>query len=317
MAIRYDAGYNAKIAKVVKRFNQKRIRAIRQGYKEIPDPVKVSDLKARYSSRRELNKELTLLNKFSSGGANVLETVENSGGAVAIKWEFDHLKANAKQAKDFYARQYKIIASKLGRFPSERIRLDAIRNKVAALDVDLAYMNQKQFNAYKGVIRDYLSQASKRRGGYRGFMAQTLQIMRTVGIEEKDINRVMSKINTLSPEQFTQMYEQSDLISRIFELADSPIYTSGKLKLYTTQDDAKDLLNTLVEEVDDLVKKAKEEPEEVEYDPFNDFMESIGKDPYLQPERTPEGKIARSSLTRKQVSDLKALGWNDLIDETK
>ena len=317
MAIRYDKAYNAKIAKTVKRFNQKRLRAIKQGYKEVPDPVKVSDLKARYSSRRELNKELTLLNKFSSGGANVLQTIENSGGAVAIKWEFDHLKANAKQAKDFYARQYKIIASKLGRFPSESIRLDAIRNKMAALDIDLAYMNQKQFRDYRNVVRDYLSQASKRRGGYRGFMSQTLQIMRTVGIAEKDINRVMSKINTLNPDQFTQMYEQSDLISRIFELADSPIYTSGRLKLYTTQDDAKDLLNTLVEEVDDIVKKAKQEPEEVEYDPLNDFMESLKEDKYMQPERTPDGKIARSSLTRRQVSDLKALGWDDLIDETK
>lgn len=46
-------------------------------------------------------------------------------------------------------------------------------------------------------------------------------------------------------------------------------------------------------------------------------MKSIGKDPYMKPERTPEGKIARSSLTRKEVSQLKALGWDDLIDETK
>ena len=48
MAIRYDANYNREISRVVKNFNNKRNRAIKRGLKNVPAPIKVSDLKARY-----------------------------------------------------------------------------------------------------------------------------------------------------------------------------------------------------------------------------------------------------------------------------
>ena len=65
MAIRYDAALNAEIRRVVKNFNQKRNRAIKRGFSNLPPTMKVSELKARYEKRPELLRELKLISKFN------------------------------------------------------------------------------------------------------------------------------------------------------------------------------------------------------------------------------------------------------------
>lgn len=302
MAIRYDANYNAKINRVVKNFNQKRNRAIKRGFKNVPQPIKVSDLKARYTSRRELNKQLTQLTKFSRGGDAVLRKVENQGGATAIKWELDYLKANVKAAREFFADEYRTVAAKVGDFPGERMRLDTIAKKLSTLDLDLAYMSQSQFNSYRAAINEYINKPKSYAAGYRGFLAEVEGVMRLVGIAEAEIDKFFEKFKVLTPEQFHQLYENSDLIGRVYELADSPIYEGG-LKLTTSKDETRDLIETLMEETDDLVDMAKQ-----------DFW--LSKPPEL-PKELKGNKIPKSSLTKEKISQLKALGWDDLIDETK
>lgn len=302
MAIRYDSNYNAKINRVVKNFNQKRNRAIKRGFKNVPAPIKVSDLKARYTSRRELNKQLTQLTRFSRGGDAVLRQVENDGGATAIKWELDYLKANVKAARKFFADEYRTVAAKVGDFPGERMRLDAIAKKLSTLDLDLAYMSQSQFNSYRAAINEYINKPKNYAAGYRGFLAEVESVMRMVGIEEGEIDKFFEKFKVLTPDQFHQLYENSDLIGRVYELADSPEY-EGSLKLTTGKDEAKVLIDTLIEETDDLVDMAKQ-----------DFW--LSKPPEL-PKELKGNKIPKSSLTKEKISQLKALGWDDLIDETK
>lgn len=302
MAIRYDANYNAKINRVVKNFNQKRNRAIKRGFKNVPQSIKVSDLKARYTSRRELNKQLTQLAKFSRGGDAVLRKIENEGGATAIKWEFDYLKSNVKAAKKFFADEYRTVAAKVGDFPGERMRLDTIAKKLATLDLDLAYMSQSQFNSYRAAINEYINKPKNYAAGYRGFLTEVENVMRMVGIDEPDIDKFFDKFKVLTPDQFHQLYENSDLVARVFELADSPEY-DGTLKLNTGKDEARTLVETLMEETDDLVDMAKQ-----------DFWLSKPTEP---PKELKGNKIPKSSLTKEKIAELKALGWGDLIDETK
>ena len=132
MAIRYDKAYNAEIARTVKNFNQSRNRAIKRGFKNVPAPMKVSDLKARYTSRQALNKQLTQLRKFSKT-KNALREIETKGGVTAINWELNYLKSNMKAAKEFFQKEYKLVSSKVGDFPGERMRLDAISKKAFIL----------------------------------------------------------------------------------------------------------------------------------------------------------------------------------------
>ena len=309
MSIKYDSGLNAEMRRVVHNFNQKRKRAIKRGYHYLPPVQYVSELKARYDNRSDLLKELKYLERFNTKRDQALKVIESSGGAKAIQWEFDYLKAHQRQAKEFFRKEYNLISSKVGDFPGERMRLDAIAKKLDTLDLDLAYMTQSQFNSYRSAINEVINKPLKYAAGYRGFLAEVEGVMRMVGIEDSDIKQFFEKINALTPEEFHYLYEKNDLVSRVFELADSPEY-DGTLKLNTTQEVATDLVNTLIEETDMVVKEAKEGVKNLD-----DFAYGVKKTKV--PTKLTQNKIPKSSLTEDQLKDLKLLGWEDIIDETK
>lgn len=327
MAIRYDANYNAKINRVVKNFNQKRNRAIKRGFKSVPPPIKVSELKARYTTRKDLNKQLDLLSKFAHG-RDVLNMIENQGGATAIAWDFDYLKANEQLARQFFVREYNRLAPKTIDFPGERMRLDNIKAKIDLLDLDIATMDQHQFNSYRATINEFINKPKNYAASYRGFLAQVERVMRYLDFDNQTIDKFFNKFSVLTPDQFHNLFEKADIISRIYELADSPVY--GELKINTTKDDAKDLVDTMMEEIDDYVKEAQKEEmysdfdfvvdrkkplDNMEIDEVIEFSKEVKKSKV--PNRLKNSKIPKSSLTQKQINDLKYLGWDDLIDETK
>jgi hypothetical protein len=309
MAIRYTKSYNKEIRKAVKHFNTVRNTLSKRGIKLTPSPLKVSELKARYQTRRELNRELTLLNKVSSSSDKLLKEIENSGGATSIKWELDYLKLNERNAINYFEREAEIERRRLPEYPGERMRLDALEQKIQYLKMDIDYMNQEQFRSYRSAIREYMATPAKMKGGYRGFLSEIESVMRVVGYDEATINTFFEKFKVLTPSQFQALYETSDLISRIYELADSPIY-SDSLKMNTTTGDAKEMIDTLLEETDEMVEKAKQMDREL-----MDFENRVAKTEIPKPIR--DKKIPKSSLTNKQINDLTALGWDDLIDENK
>lgn len=238
MAIRYTKAYNKEIRDAVKHFNSVRKTQSKKGIKLSPSPLKVSELKARYQTRRELDKELALLNKVSSSSDKLLKEVETSGGATAVKWELDYLKLNAKKAIEHFEHQKEIEAKREPMFPGERMRLDAIEQKLQYLNMDVDYMNQEQFRSYRAVIREYAAAPGKIKGGYKGFLTEVDAVMRRCGYSEETINSVYEKLKTLTPAEFHEWYETSDLVRRVYELADSPTYESG-IKLNTDEEDAK------------------------------------------------------------------------------
>lgn len=315
MAIYYNQNYNAKIARVVRNFNQNRNRAIKRGFKNVPPPIRVSDLKARYTTRRDLEQQLSILSQFKVGkNGNLLTKVENQGGARAIEWEFDYLKSNAKNAEKYFIRKYKQIASQVNDMPGERMMLDTIAAKIKNLELDVAYMSQSEFNSYRSSIKEFLNRPKRYSASYRGFLSQVENVMRYLNIPDKDIDRVFEKLGELTPEQFHRMYENSPLISRIYGLANSP-EKAGTLKLNTTDENAKELIDSFVSDIDKLVEFAKEDPEpDMPIDPAVQFYRSF-KESKVPTNVRKSNKIPKSQLSQKEIANIKALGWEEIIDE--
>ena len=316
MAIRYDPGLNKEIRRVVNNFNRKRQRAIKRGYKDMPPRMYVSELKARYQNRGELKSELARLENFNKGGDRALATVENSGGAHAIKWEYDYLKANQQRTIDYLQREYNRLTRLDAKYPGQRQRLDAVAANLSIAQMNIDYMNQDQFKSYRAGVRTYLNSMRKNAGAYRGFMSAVETLMRYSGIPEKTINNFFDKFKVLTPDEFTYLYETNDLISLIFDTFDS--YGNGEVKIYASDEETKDRINALLEETDDFIEQAKsrelEKPlgigEELE-----EFNKQVRKMEGTEPDYS--RKIAKSTLSKKQIAVLKELGWDDLIDETK
>lgn len=245
MAIRYTPEYNKKIRDAVKHAKTVEKTLSRRGVKLGIAIPKVSELKSKYQTRRELNKELTLLNKLSSSRDSVLKQIETSGGATAIKWEYDYLKQNAQNAIKYFEWEKQLELEKNPKYPHEMSRIYELEQNIDYLSREVDYMNQDQFKAYKGSIREYTQIISQMQRGYRGFLYQVETALRYTGFSEDQINDVFDELKKLNPSEFREWYKKSDLIKRIYELVPSPAY--GENKLTTTPEDAEDLLTDFID----------------------------------------------------------------------
>lgn len=253
MAIRYNKALNARLRREVDNFNKKRKRAIQRGFQQLPPAMKVSELKARYTVKSDLDRELNRLRKFNI--TNALERVETQGGIDSTSWELKYLKGNVRNARDYFERELKRVSKRVAKFPGEAERLNNIKAKIDILDIDLSYMNQEQFRSARRAIFEYVEAPAKRKAGYRGFLSEVDLVMQRLGYSQEEIDSVLDKFNELNPDQFLYAYDHFDIISRVYELADSPSY--GGLKLNTTDEDAENLVDTLMEQVDDVITDAK------------------------------------------------------------
>lgn len=256
MAIRYDKNYNAEIRRIVSNFNRKRNRAIKRGFKNLPDRVLVSDLKKRYTSRRLLNRELSLLRKFNEEKDAALELVETGGGAKLTAWELQYLRRNIADAKEFYERQIQeagIIDSDMMVAKAEYV--NNLRTKRAYLDMELMQLSPSQLKTYRRTVEDYLSANKQDINAYRSWMKEVESIMRHMGYGDDTINRFFDGFGNLTPRQFVTMYRQNSIISRIYELYLPS--RDGDFRLSTSEEDAENLLDTFMQQKDEMIAKAK------------------------------------------------------------
>ena len=312
MAIKFDKAYNAEIRRVVRNFNQKRNRAIKRGYRYLPPKLTVSELKSRYTSRSQLNRDLNAIKRFNREGDKALKVVETSGGAKAIKWEYDYLKKNLKYAKDFYDREIQDAARlDTPMMVAKAEYLNNLKSKRDYLNLELAELNQSQFRTFRNTINEYLYANERNMSGYRSWMNEVELIMRNLGYDNKTINKFFEGFNELTPRQFLTMYRQSALVSRIYEL-----YIPTKdhsFKLSTTEEDAKDLINTFMVEKDEMIKKAKMQ-DEIEDKGLEEFVMSLTEEKLSQRRKDGRAKLQRKDLTAEQIKQLEELGWDDLIE---
>lgn len=253
MAIRYSKELNARLRREVDNYNKKRKRAIQRGFRQLPPAMKVSELKARYTVKSDLDREINRLRRFNV--TNALERVETQGGIDSTAWELKYLRGNVRNARDYFERELKRVSKRVAKFPGEAERLNNIKAKIDILDIDLSYMNQEQFRSARRAIFEYVEAPAKRKAGYRGFLSEVDLVMQRLGYSSDEIDSVLNKFNKLNPEQFLYAYDHFDIISRVYELADSPTY--GGLKMNTSDKDAEDLIDTLKRDADKVIKDAK------------------------------------------------------------
>lgn len=256
MAIRYNKDYNAEIRRIVRNFNQKRNRAIKRGFINLPPALSVRELKSRYTSRKELNKELRLLEQFNKEKDEALKIVETSGGAKAIKWEVEYIKKNLENAKRYYDREIERARNLDTELNVAKLEyINNLKSKRDYLELELEELTPSQYRTFRKTVNEYLNANQRNLQGYRSWMGEVEIIMRHLGYDDDTIDQFFEGFDELSPNEFLTMYRQSAIVSRIYELY---IPTkNGEFRLSTTEEDAKGLINTFMEIKNDLIRRAK------------------------------------------------------------
>ena len=215
-------------------------------------------------------------------------------------------------AKEFYDREIEDAARlDTPMMVAKAEYLNNLKSKRDYLNLELAELNQSQFRTFRNTINEYLYANERNMSGYRNWMNEVELIMRNLGYDNKTINKFFEGFNELSPRQFLNMYRQSALVSRIYEL-----YIPTKdhsFKLSTTEEDAKDLINTFMVEKDEMIKKAKMQ-DEIEDKGLEEFVKSLTEEKLTIRRQEGKAKLRRKDLTQEQIKQLEELGWDDLIE---
>lgn len=300
MTTRFDPDFNEEIRRVVKNFNQKRLRAYKRGFSYLPDRAYVSRIKQNFDTKKEIQKYLKDLEKFNTMGDSAFDVVETAMGGRISKYNLMFIKDNLKDTKDFFDRQIEEAKELFYEDQYSMARRDYLFNLQAKrqyLEQDIMNLTQSGIRTFEKYTKQALNNNRNMLSSYKGFLSVVENVMQMVGYDEKGIADFFGKMANLTPAQFIKMYRSNDLIGRIYELIISP--KAGKARLNLDEDEARGLVDTMLRNFDKMKAEALDEevPEE--------------------PQAKPVNKIPRSELSSQDVERLKAIGWDDLIDESK
>lgn len=263
MAIRYTPEFNKRISRIVRRYNTalKKAHDIDKIRKDrLPDPVSVKSLKSSYTKRRDLERELRTLEKFSR------QSVKNEQRGGISNYEYESIKKNRQVTIKYFENTVRVLRSKaLNNYPSELNRVKTIERNLDILRKGASRATDDELKTMKAYVDKYRKSFTLQASGYRGFMSEIEMIIDYLNLSASEDEKItdeqkeafFKKFSALTPEEFYEIYEEKDLVERVYMLADSPKYTGGELKLYGSSEYARDLINTLMEEADLLIAEVK------------------------------------------------------------
>ena len=256
MAIRYTPEYNAEIRRRVHNFNQTRNRAEKAGVPKnrLPNPVKVSELKSSYKTKRELERALNQLDRFSRKSTK--QRINITDDFKTTKWNYDFVKGNRDLAKEYFENEFKRVEKRTARFPGERDYLNTISAKIETLGKNIDNLDDKEFKASYNAINEFLGASSLRKERYREFLSVAEEVMDTLEIDDEVKNKFFKKFEQLTPTQFLYAYDNNDIVARVYELYFKR-NADGSVQLNTDENSAKEIMNSLFEQADLMVEDAK------------------------------------------------------------
>lgn len=308
--MRFDPDFNAEIRRIVKNFNQKRNRAYRRGFSYLPNKAYVSEIKTNFDTRADIRKYLRELEKFNKMGDAAFDVITTDNGGRISRYNLRFIKDNLKDTKAFFDRQIKEAEQLFYEDQYSIARRDYLFNlqqKRKYLDLDIMNLDQSGIRSFDRYTKQALNYSKSNVTAYKGFLSGVEEVMRNLGYDEKTISLMYDKVSNLSPAQFVKMYRQSDLVARIYEMLPSPEH--GKDKINTDDDTAKKYINKFINEFEEMVRKSTKLEE------FSEETDKIYEEYQKQMQRG--NKIPKSTLSNKDLQDLQALGWTDIIDENQ
>ena len=261
MKYKYSDDVNKRLYKAVKNFNETRNRDIKKvGRGMIPEHLYVRTIKERFAGKpkADLMKEIRLIESYNKLGKERRKKV--SKYSPISKWELQYFRVRIPEAKEFYDKEIaeleKIIGDKPAYFLRHHERLNTLKAQRIKLENDLEMLDEQEIKSIRRYIANSQRSELIKEQGYRTFLAQMDRIMEQCGYSQADIDKIYEKLNTLTPNEFFEMYRQEPLIDKLYETIGSP-KNQGEYMLMTSEVTAKKRIESFVRRLDTLIAEAK------------------------------------------------------------
>lgn len=244
-----DKNLNRRLTEAVRNYNLKIERARKAGVPKnrLPVPVQASDIRESLVLSRNIEKEIKRLEKFSRASTEKVKLGKNVYGAL---WMKEYFKNNRTQAINYYESELRRLNKRAKKFPGESGYSDTVKAKLDVLNKNIDEMDEHEFKAGIRAIEKFIEVPSLRKTQYREYLEVVDKLMDTLGYSEKVKDEFFKKFQVLTPTQFLYMYDETDLIARIYNLYQGRD-DDGEIVLNTgTADEAKELMDLLLQDVD-------------------------------------------------------------------
>ena len=220
---RYTPEFNAYARRVVKSFNQRVMRAEKRGLKNLPSLRSVRELKAMFATENDLKKELASLREFNEN-RDALEQKQLGAETRLTKWEFNYIRENLDDLKAYYDRELEKARARYADQPfSMGIREDVLNleQRRQYLDRNLLELSKSELATFRKYLSNWQGRNRRDINFYDRYFEGFDFVMRVSGIEKSKINYIRDRINSLTPQQFYELYKQHDVMGDLFDLIPS------------------------------------------------------------------------------------------------
>lgn len=242
--IRYDSAYNQEISRVVSNFNRKVRRLERAENRLLPSPVKVKDIKDKFSSRRELNKYLNDLRRFSKRGSEEIVTIK---GKEYSRYQIDLFRTNLRRQRRELSRDIKQASSTQHRYPMQHnVYLQNLKNRQETLSRSWAELIDEKWQSV-------INQQFHNMEIYDNYLEVLFQDAYQAGFDPDKAEYIKNRLLELSPNQFIKALEDAPEIKFVFDYYHALTRQSG----VTGTQASRDAYEQLYKRIDEIVKTYK------------------------------------------------------------
>lgn len=258
---KYSPDMNREIRRVVRNFNEKRMRDIKKkGIAKAPDKRYVKQIKEQFSDKpiSALKKELRLLESYNLGRKKSLEFY--SPTSRLSKWEYKYIRENLAKTKQYYTQEIEEMENIIGKnrelfMYTTNDRLNTLKAQRNKLEQDLSTLSDEDIRGMRRYIEKAQMSSVMKSKGFRAFMSEVDTIMSFLGYSKQTRDEFFNKFSVLTPNEFFEMYNSNELIGRIYELYLGS--NDGDIRLNTDNESATEIVDMLLSDVDNIVAEAK------------------------------------------------------------
>ena len=233
----------------------------------IPEKESITAIKERVTNKWELNREIDRLERFTKRNAE--ELIQNKSGVVLSRWEYENLQ---KEQKRLSARLLREIdrygnitpkafgekqATTYAQMGDEKLSNLKARQR-AISSKSISKLNREQLKSLQTLINKTNAnyRSTKKLTFYDNYLDGTLlNLGYFVGYDEEKLKYIKSKLNELTPDQFTKAFNEEeslrDIQQRYYIMHEDGV-SPDKLSKEVTP-----LLDNLYENIDAIVASYK------------------------------------------------------------
>ena len=266
MARKFSDELNADIRRTMRSAIQKVRRAEKRGEKGLPTLPTVREFKAMYATEEDAKRNLRQYRAMLNN-KEALQRYRTKEGTIT-NWEFGFIVQNLEETKRKVERELLKEQIRVRDFPDH---LYAIRANVLRLEAerdylsrDLDQLNSRELKTVSATIQRVQRSDLRTIAGRKHFMRSLDGVLTAQGLPKKQRQEIFNKINSLTNEEFAELYKNNDGIRKIMERYIPE--DEGKIKVLediTQDDEMKEVTTQFTSTLDESIKQAKDSVKEI------------------------------------------------------